>query len=827
MIYWGVLIPILIILEFSRNTSAIGIYFIRSPESLVAPLHDEVVFDCTLNIIVDNIKWLHNSKDFIHPAPVHTNSNSRLVVKVESIAETGDYQCVATIGASSLASTAATLSLATLKEFDNRSLLSIDDTFKITAGNTVALNCGKPIQSDPPALIQYYKNGQPLLRTTPVSSAGSVLLKNIQSEHTGHYTCSATNNILSQVINSSMSLYLDVRSSHAALSPRFISKPSSLYIAQKYSNVSIECAPYGEPVPTVKWLGVHKNILINDNKTNIESGLLTIRNLSIEDSGVYDCIAENSYGKISHSITLQVQELPYVKNGPSESVVIDEGSSETLKCEAMGTPIPKIIWYLNGKPVNDTNILVKGSVLTLNNTKKYQAGFIQCFACNILGCSYWAAMIQVNPKQITQLTSQQHYYEDSTTRSPQRDRKDRNHKGKGRKKDKKKKGNEMVPPSQPNVTRLTENSVMVRWFVPPNDGLQIRFFKLQYKEVGGSWNTSSDDIQMHIRCYQVDKLLPDHDYVFRVAAVYSNDDNKSGPTSKHFYLSRGPPNRSLIPPTLVSAKAVDSTSILLEWEYLNSVLAPVQGFYVYYRATSTAGDYTKAIVDGQDTRVFVVTHLTPDTSYDLKLQSFTVHEASNFSTILTHKTFGEPKTSTDTPKWTNNIPDNVANNNNAYSTIGGVKSLYVLLGAVAAVIGATVLLIFFTVCIYSKRMSSHSNSPELNKSSEAVSGLEPLSMNGFALKNGKMVNGCTLPMASDNTHGHTHPPNGYVIHPINITSNPLAPDAKNAIEISYLANHNNNCSENEINSLPRRAMPLPTDTQRTWHSKDAKDENYV
>jgi len=89
------------------------------------------------------------------------------------------------------------------------------------------------MQSDPPALPQYYKHGQPLLRTTPVSSAGSVLLKNIQSEHTGHYTCSATNNILSQVINLSMSLYLDVHSSHAALSPRFISKPSSLYVAQK------------------------------------------------------------------------------------------------------------------------------------------------------------------------------------------------------------------------------------------------------------------------------------------------------------------------------------------------------------------------------------------------------------------------------------------------------------------------------------------------------------------------------------------------------------------------------------------------------------------
>lgn len=51
-------------------------------------------------------------------------------------------------------------------------------------------------------------------------------------------------------------------------------------------------------------------------------------------------------------------------------------------------------------------------------------------------------------------------------------------------------------------------------------------------------------------------------------------------------------------------------------------------------------------------------------------------------------------------------------------------------------------------------------------------------MNGFALKNGKMVNGCTLPMASENSHGHSHAPNGYVIHPINITSNPLATDAK-------------------------------------------------
>lgn len=156
-----------------------------------------------------------------------------MVVKVKSIADTGDYQCVAIIGASSLASTAATLSLATLKEFDNQTLLS-DNKFIITPGNTISLNCGKPTQSDPPALIQYYKNSQALPRTIPVSSSGSVLLKNVQSEHTGHYTCSATNNIVSQIVKSPMSIYLEVNSKNVALSPpRFISKPPSLFVAQK------------------------------------------------------------------------------------------------------------------------------------------------------------------------------------------------------------------------------------------------------------------------------------------------------------------------------------------------------------------------------------------------------------------------------------------------------------------------------------------------------------------------------------------------------------------------------------------------------------------
>lgn len=75
----------------------------------------------------------------------------------------------------------------------------------------------------------------------------------------------------------------------------------------------------------------------------------------------------------------------------------------------------------------------------------------------------------------------------------------------------------MVPPSRPNVTRLSDRSVMVRWQVPPNDGLSIMFFKVQHREIeanetgkgkssGNRWMTSNEDIPPHIRSYEVDRL---------------------------------------------------------------------------------------------------------------------------------------------------------------------------------------------------------------------------------------------------------------------------------------------------------------------------------
>lgn len=211
----------------------------------------------------------------------------------------------------------------------------------------------------------------------------------------------------------------------------------------------------------------------------------------------------------------------------------------------------------------------------------------------------------------------------------------------------------MIPPSRPNVTRLSDESVMVRWTVEPNNGLDILFFKVQYRILAdhskniqrSHWETSNEDISAAIRSYEVSNLKPDLHYRFRIAAVYSNNDNKLGNTSGKFLLQRGselgPSKSHLMAPTLNKVEPVSENAIVLHWNFTSHPPNPVDGFYAYFRRASTAGEYSKATIDGMWVRKFKIDDLEVGTAYEFKLQSFTSSAASDFSAILTGITLSE------------------------------------------------------------------------------------------------------------------------------------------------------------------------------------------
>lgn len=208
----------------------------------------------------------------------------------------------------------------------------------------------------------------------------------------------------------------------------------------------------------------------------------------------------------------------------------------------------------------------------------------------------------------------------------------------------------MVPPSRPNITRLSDEKVMVRWSVPSRESLPIQFFKVQYRSLGetpkatkrSQWMTSNEDIPPNVRMYEVDNLKSNNYYRFRIAAVYSNNDNQLSNVSKNFLLLRGsqldPTKSHLIAPNLTSVEPISQTAVVLHWLFPLRPTTPVDGFYAYYRPASTAGEYYKATVDGMDKRHFKIENLEPGTAYEFKLQSYTSSAASDFLAIITGKT---------------------------------------------------------------------------------------------------------------------------------------------------------------------------------------------
>lgn len=73
-----------------------GLWFVRSPEPITAPPGDEVVFECSLNVPAESVRWRHMGQymsiDHNSDSSVHTSSTSHLVFKVIDEKQAGDYQ---------------------------------------------------------------------------------------------------------------------------------------------------------------------------------------------------------------------------------------------------------------------------------------------------------------------------------------------------------------------------------------------------------------------------------------------------------------------------------------------------------------------------------------------------------------------------------------------------------------------------------------------------------------------------------------------------------------------------------------------------------------
>jgi len=94
-------------------------------------------------------------------------------------------------------------------------------------------------------------------------------------------------------------------------SPEFI-KPLEDHTVFEGSMITLECIVKANPIPQIKWF--HNKRLIRTSKNfsiefQPESGLasLTIREIFVDDIGVFTCVAENRFGKSETKSRLDVK----------------------------------------------------------------------------------------------------------------------------------------------------------------------------------------------------------------------------------------------------------------------------------------------------------------------------------------------------------------------------------------------------------------------------------------------------------------------------------------------------------------------------------------
>lgn len=113
------------------------------------------------------------------------------------------------------------------------------------------------------------------------------------------------------------------------------------------ATVQFICDAHGNPTPNRTWF--HNAQPIQPSPRHlITANSLRINDVTLEDSGLYQCAADNGIGFVQSTGRLDIKKdnglRPVIITVPSSTKVVD-GDFVTLSCNASGVPVPVIRWY--------------------------------------------------------------------------------------------------------------------------------------------------------------------------------------------------------------------------------------------------------------------------------------------------------------------------------------------------------------------------------------------------------------------------------------------------------------------------------------------------
>ncbi|XP_009995235.1 PREDICTED: neural cell adhesion molecule L1-like protein [Chaetura pelagica] len=155
------------------------------------------------------------------------------------------------------------------------------------------------------------------------------------------------------------------------------------------ANLVLLCRATGSPKPTIQW---KLNGMPIDRRTfrgTVSSTEISLTNLQIQDSAVYQCEASNKHGTILASANINVLNIaPLILTSDGESYAAVVGYSAFLHCEIFASPAADIRWTKDDsiEPLSALRYeLNKNGTLEIKEATKEDAGSYACWAANTVG----------------------------------------------------------------------------------------------------------------------------------------------------------------------------------------------------------------------------------------------------------------------------------------------------------------------------------------------------------------------------------------------------------------------------------------------------------
>ncbi|XP_051845425.1 carcinoembryonic antigen-related cell adhesion molecule 5-like isoform X1 [Antechinus flavipes] len=241
-------------------------------------------------------------------------------------------------------------------------------TLNYAVGATIELNCSA--ESNPSAQFTWLNNG------IQMTSSSKLSIANVSLNHTGIYTCNASNSVTG--LSSSKDVNITV--SERTTKPNLTANRTNII---ENETLAFTCGTEQAGVD-ILWFFRNKSLILNERMNlSMNNQTLTILSVKREDAGSYHCEIRNPISfSTSDPIILSVNYGPdnimFVPNPEKGEIKVTFSDPLTLECRVESYPPAQYRWQVNGTVNPDFS----NSIYVIKNATREDSGTYTCQAKN-------------------------------------------------------------------------------------------------------------------------------------------------------------------------------------------------------------------------------------------------------------------------------------------------------------------------------------------------------------------------------------------------------------------------------------------------------------